>query len=403
MAVTVEEIKGLGAGEKLALGESTYARGNADGSVSFTLRRKIGEKSVDTTLGRFEAITKAVLREVRDAALAARKEAPKPRAKAASTPGKLNSASTMREVWEHRLAGIDSSPGFWSAQNRRANLSRIDAHCSQWPTWERSIAEVKVDDLMPALMALRSKTPDQLKKVCGLLRGMFTHAQVHGVMAEGTDPMPLIEKRLRHDYKAPATKHYSAILEIEKLRELVKAIRHMSGDGAIRNALFLQAMTAQRTGEVIGAQWSEFDLDAEVPTWTIPRSRMKISLPERGDHVLHLSRQCVAWLRTLQTESAFLFPGRKGNDTITSEGISKGMRTTLKQEGVMVPHGWRSSLSTLARRAADADGRPMFADSWAESLLDHLSGNAVEDAYQRGGHHAGAGRILQWWSDQLLG
>jgi integrase len=44
-------------------------------------------------------------------------------------------------------------------------------------------------------------------------------------------------------------------------------------EGIAARALEFTILTAARTGEVIGARWSEFDLDAAV--WTIPAARMK--------------------------------------------------------------------------------------------------------------------------------
>ena len=44
-------------------------------------------------------------------------------------------------------------------------------------------------------------------------------------------------------------------------------------DSISARALEFAILTAARTGEVIGAKWSEIDLDAGV--WTVPAERMK--------------------------------------------------------------------------------------------------------------------------------
>ena len=44
-------------------------------------------------------------------------------------------------------------------------------------------------------------------------------------------------------------------------------------EGVAARALEFTILTAARTGEVIGARWSEMDLEAG--TWTIPAERMK--------------------------------------------------------------------------------------------------------------------------------
>jgi hypothetical protein len=69
--------------------------------------------------------------------------------------------------------------------------------------------------------------------------------------------------------------------------------------------------------------------------------------------------------------------------------------------GKHVPHGWRSSIRTIASEQVGKDGRPLFAKSWIDAIQDHLSGNQTTDAYVRRADAAGGGRVLKWWCDQL--
>ncbi|MEJ8855635.1 site-specific integrase [Variovorax robiniae] len=390
---TVSALSKLTPGERVSLGRSLYCKRNLDESFSFILRKKVDGAAKDVKVAREDTITKAAI----SAAFAAAEVARKTTAPATPTTGTLTASSTMNQVWDDWLASIDQG-GKWSTRNRKSNVDRVNAHLSTWPMWRRPLASVTVADLYAQLLPVRKDTPAQCRKLIGLLNGIFIHHSDH----IGASPMPTVVKKLANSSKAAPTKHHHAIMDLDRLREVVKKIRNLTGEASVRNAAFLQCLTAQRTGEVIQAQWSQFDLDAG--TWTIPRAAMKISDdPRRGDHVLNLSTQCVQWLKDLPREGEFLFPGRMQADTITSEAVSKALRITLGLHNEHVPHGWRSSLSTLARRAVDKDGRPLFNGDWVESLLDHLSGNAVEDAYNRGAHAAGAGQVLQWWSNELLG
>src|SRR5207344_2218999 len=54
-------------------------------------------------------------------------------------------------------------------------------------------------------------------------------------------------------------------------------------------------LTVVRPGELRQAEWAEFDLDAETPTWTISAKKMKM----RRDHTVPLAPQATAILRTL--------------------------------------------------------------------------------------------------------
>src|SRR5262249_26894190 len=53
------------------------------------------------------------------------------------------------------------------------------------------------------------------------------------------------------------------------------------------SALDFTILTASRTGEVIGAIWTEFDLEARI--WTVPGNRMKSGRPHR----VPLSDRCM--------------------------------------------------------------------------------------------------------------
>ena len=80
-----------------------------------------------------------------------------------------------------------------------------------------------------------------------------------------------------------------------------------SREGIAARALEFAILNAARTGEVIGARWSEVDLDGKV--WTIPADRMKA----KKEHRVPLSSRVIQILRSLPREGDFVFPGgRKG-------------------------------------------------------------------------------------------
>ena len=66
------------------------------------------------------------------------------------------------------------------------------------------------------------------------------------------------------------------------------------GDTLTGHALRLLALTFVRTNELIGAEWSEFDVDGA--TWIVPAERVKM----KTEHVVRLSRQAIAVLREVR-------------------------------------------------------------------------------------------------------
>ena len=113
----------------------------------------------------------------------------------------------------------------------------------------------------------------------------------------------------------------------------------------IRLALKLQLATAQRRGEVIGAEWSEFDRENGV--WTIPAHKAK----NNELHVVPLSPLALSLLDAIKDNagnSPFLFPSHIANKPITPDSVSHALRKNLKPIGVdnVRPHDLRRTAAT---------------------------------------------------------
>ena len=77
--------------------------------------------------------------------------------------------------------------------------------------------------------------------------------------------------------------------------------------GVHSKALEFLILTAARSGEVLGARWSEIDLDKQL--WVIPADRMK----EKREHRVPLIDRAISILKELPREGHFVFIGaRKG-------------------------------------------------------------------------------------------
>jgi integrase len=144
-------------------------------------------------------------------------------------------------------------------------------------------------------------------------------------------------------------------------------------------------LTATRAGEASGARWSEIDLGTA--TWTIPPERMKAG----KEHRVALSDAAIAILQEMAEVRLddHVFPGGKQGRPVAD--------TTLREQlarlspGVTV-HGFRS---TFRDWCADT-GQP---GDLAEVALAHVSGNAVQRAYQRSDMlEARRGLMVAWAS-----
>src|SRR3954468_19907582 len=137
-------------------------------------------------------------------------------------------------------------------------------------------------------------------------------------------------------------------------------------------ALEFTILTAARTGEVVGARWSEIDL--ETHTWIIPAARMK----SRREHRVPLSPRAVEILSALYREAgnSHVFIGARTGAALGNMAMPDVLQQ-MGQSDVTV-HGFRS---TFRDWAAEATAYPNHV---VEQALAHTIGNAVEAAYRRG-------------------
>ena len=114
---------------------------------------------------------------------------------------------------------------------------------------------------------------------------------------------------------------------------------------------FLAILTAARTGEVLGATWTEIDLEAKV--WKVPANRMKAG----REHRVPLSEPALAILEKLAGAKTgeFVFPGQRAGKPLSNMALEMVLRR-MKIEGATV-HGFRSSFRDWCGRRQAFRGR----------------------------------------------
>ncbi len=205
--------------------------------------------------------------------------------------------------------------------------------------------------------------------------------------------------RCRYDLAAslrgaltPHEKHNQHAVRPDEFPALVRAIRSYEtiGDRQTRLALELLALTFVRTSELIGAVWSEFDLEAGI--WAIPAERMKM----RSEHLVPLSRQALdilASLKLLAGASRYLLPGRNQSKTISNNTLLFALYR-LGYKSRMTGHGFRAVASTILNEKG-------FRADVIERQLAHCERNAVRGAYNRAEYLDDRRKMMQWWSDYV--
>ena len=167
---------------------------------------------------------------------------------------------------------------------------------------------------------------------------------------------------------------HHAALPYGEIGEFMNALRAEDGLGAL--ALELTILCATRTGETIGAKWSEIDLTTK--TWAIPGERMK----NRKPHTVPLSDAAIAAinklaeLRTSNAPGAFVFPGMRKGKSLSNMAMLATLKRMKRSD--LTVHGFRSCFTDWARETTN------FAREIREASLAHTLESATEAAYARG-------------------
>jgi integrase len=150
-------------------------------------------------------------------------------------------------------------------------------------------------------------------------------------------------------------------------------------------ALEFAILTATRSGEVLGARWSEIDLGAKV--WTVPPERMKAG----REHSVPLSKSALTILRkaTDAKVSNFVFPGQQSGRPLSVMAMDMILRRM--KEPVTV-HGFRSSFRDWAGNETH------FPRELAEHALAHVIGDKAEQAYRRGDALEKRRKLMDAWA-----
>ncbi|MDR6857221.1 integrase [Variovorax guangxiensis] len=189
----------------------------------------------------------------------------------------------------------------------------------------------------------------------------------------------------------PRKKTHYARVESKEMPELLRKIEAYAGGPATRLAMKLMALTFVRTGELIGARWDEFDLEAE--EWRIPAERMKMKTP----HIVPLSKQALevlAAIHELRGLSGLLFQGERDHEKPMSNGTILGALKRMGYAGRMTGHGFRGVASTILHELGHRH-------DIIELQLAHQERDEVSAAYNFATYLPQRRKMMQQWADHL--
>lgn len=256
------------------------------------------------------------------------------------------------------------------------------------------------------------------RRVKQRVAAVYRYANAHGARLE--NPAVDINDALR---PLPPSKRHPALLDVDAIRAMMFDIDRAGASPVTRLAARFLALTAQRPGmvrhlewdEISGVDWGNPNSPADQATWTVPAEKIKQELQLRSDeafnHLVPLSRQAVESLRVvryLTGRAPYVFPSARTGLKPTSENAIGYLYNREGYKGRHVPHGWRSSFSTIMNEQAERDlgtDRRLLADRMIiDLMLAHTPPgmSASELRYNRAAYMPRRRELAQIWADLIM-
>ena len=252
---------------------------------------------------------------------------------------------------------------------------------------EIPVAEVGTDDVLAVLSPIWMSKAETAKRVRGRIERILDAAKARGLRPRDAMNPATYRGHLSHllPKQSKLTRGHHAALPWRELPQFMAALRARPALAA--RCLEFVILTAARSGEALGATWSEIDFDRQL--WTVPKERMKVG----ATHVVPLSSAAVALLEALRptepapTSAIFAVGG--------AQRSNMAMAMLLRRMGRddVTTHGFRS---TFRDWAGDATPCPREV---IEHALAHTIQNKAEQAYRRGSALEKRKILMAAWSD----
>jgi integrase len=256
------------------------------------------------------------------------------------------------------------------------------------------------------------------RRVKQRVSAIYRYANAHGAGLE--NPANDINDALA---PLPPSNRYPALTDVSAIKVMIADIDRAGSSPVNRYASRFLALTAQRPGmvrhlewsELTGINWNTMQSDDIGASWTVPANKIKQELhlrsDEEFDHTVPLSRQAVESLRAVRVltgNARFVFPSALSGLVPISENTIGYLYNREGYKGRHVPHGWRSSFSTIMNELAERElGHDLrqFADRMIiDLMLAHTPQgmSATELRYNRARYMTRRRELAQQWADLIM-
>ncbi|HUQ35690.1 MAG TPA: integrase arm-type DNA-binding domain-containing protein [Aestuariivirga sp.] len=269
---------------------------------------------------------------------------------------------------------------------------RNEQHIYQWemtlkiycqPIRSMLLNEIDTEAVLKVLQPIWARIPETASRLRGRIENVLDAAKAKGYRI-GENPAQwrghlktLLPARQR------LTRGHHAALPYDDLPVFITDLRSKQTTSAL--ALELCILTATRSGEILNAQWQEFDLKKAI--WTIPAIRMKAG----HEHRIPLTARALVILKSLHKlpHSDHVFPGNARHKFLSPK-VMLMLLKRMGRTGITI-HGFRSTFRDWASEQTS------FPHETCEHALAHRISDKAEAAYRRGDQFEKRRKLMEAW------
>lgn len=246
----------------------------------------------------------------------------------------------------------------------------------------KPVSEITTEDCMAVLRPIEAAGHfTKLQKTRTKISQVMTHAIATGRATQN----PALH--LRGVFNTGEVKHAPAIIDEQRLSDLVTAIDGYHGHFATRRALRFAMLTFARVGEVRHLKWSDLDLDKGLWIYTPPKTKKSTGV----DMVSPLSKQSLQVIDEMRDYATgdYVFPSAVSKSMVLSENtLNQALKRMGFDSSEQTSQGFRATARTLleekleypyelidmqlAHKVVDGNGRAYNRIKWIDKRRDMM-------------------------------
>jgi len=285
---------------------------------------------------------------------------------------------TFKECAADYIKAVQSE---WSNDKHKAQWEQtLGTPCAK--ILNKRVSQITTEDVLAVLRPIWAEKAETASRLRGRIERVLNYAKTEG-WRTGENPAAWrgnLQNSLAKRKKLQRGHH--AALPYAEVPAFMAELRTRPAMAA--RALEFTILTAARTGEAVGAKWSEIDLAKKV--WTVPAERMKA----KTEHVVPLSGRCLEIIAELKEAAVgeYVFPAPRK----PLSGMAMLMLLRRMKRDDLTVHGFRSSFRDWC------GDETSFPREIAEAALAHKVGNEVEQAYRRSSALEKRRKLMDAWA-----